>query len=107
MNRERMPRNPLFDFDNEEETTQEGELPTRAYSPSVGRPRKIRREYDKSSQEGLPENFTRATFILREDLLKKLKDYAYTERETLKDVMNKMLEDFLRDKEVIERRESK
>jgi len=37
-----------------------------------------RREYTKSSQEGLQENWTRATFIVREDLLEKLKDLAYT-----------------------------
>ncbi len=70
---------------------------------TAGRPRTIYRKYEKSSQEGLQDNYTRATFIVREDLLKKLKDYAYTERETLKDVMNAMLEDFLKDKEVIER----
>jgi len=69
----------------------------------VGRPRTIYREYEKSSQEGLRDGFTRATFIVREDLLKKLKDYAYTERETLKDVVNKMLAEFLEGKEVIER----
>ena len=69
----------------------------------VGRRRTIYREYEKSSQEGLREGYTRATFIVREDLLKKLKDYAYTEREKIKDVVNKMLAEFLEDKEVIER----
>jgi len=49
----------------------------------------------KTSQEGLRDGYTRATFIVREDLLKKLKDYAYTERETLKDVINYMIEQFL------------
>ena len=60
-------------------------------------------EYEKTSQEGLQDNYTRATFIVREDLLKKLKDYAYTERETLKDVVNRMLTEFLDGKEIIER----
>jgi len=69
----------------------------------VGRPRTIYREYEKTSQEGLREGYTRATFIVREDLLKKLKDYAYTEREKIKDVVNKMLAEFLEGKEVIER----
>ena len=69
----------------------------------VGRPRTIYREYEKSSQEGLREGYTRATFIVREDLLKKLKDYAYTEREKIKDVVNKMLAEFLDGKEIIER----
>ena len=70
---------------------------------NMGRPRTIYREYEKTSQEGLQDNFTRATFIVREDLLKKLKDYAYTERKTLKDVVNKMLAEFLEGKEIIER----
>lgn len=70
---------------------------------NMGRPRTIYREYEKTSQEGLQDNFTRATFIVREDLLKKLKDYAYTERETLKDVVNRMLAEFLDGKEIIER----
>jgi hypothetical protein len=70
---------------------------------NTGRPRTIYREYEKSSQEGLRDGFTRATFIVREDLLKKLKDYAYTERETLKDVVNKMIAQFLDGKEIIER----
>lgn len=50
-------------------------------------------------QEGLTKEFTRATFIVRCDLLKKLKDYAYTERESLKDVINNVLEEFLQDKD--------
>jgi len=72
---------------------------------NMGRPRTIYREYEKSSQEGLRDGFTRATFIVREDLLKKLKDYAYTERETLKDVVNKMIAQFLDGKEIIERKD--
>lgn len=69
----------------------------------VGRPRTIYREYEKSSQEGLQDNYTRATFIVREDLLKKLKDYAYTERKTLKDTVNEMIAQYLDGKEIIER----
>jgi len=71
----------------------------------VGRPRTIYREYEKTSQEGLRDGYTRATFIVREDLLKKLKDYAYTERETLKNVVNKMIAQFLDGKEIIERKD--
>ncbi len=70
---------------------------------NMGRPRTIYREYEKSSQEGLQDNFTRATFIVREDLLKKLKDYAYTERKTLKDTVNEMIAQYLDGKEIIER----
>lgn len=77
--------------------------PEKELRQKQGRPRTIYREYEKSSQEGLQDNFTRATFIVREDLLKKLKDYAYTERETLKGVINSMIEQFLDGKEIIER----
>ena len=77
--------------------------PKKGLRKKQGRPRTIYREYEKSSQEGLQDNFTRATFIVREDLLKKLKDYAYTERETLKDTVNEMIAQYLDGKEVIER----
>lgn len=70
---------------------------------NMGRPRTIYREYEKTSQEGLQDDFTRATFIVREDLLKKLKDYAYTERKTLKDTVNEMIAQYLDGKEIIER----
>lgn len=79
--------------------------PEKELRQKQGRPRTIYREYEKSSQEGLQDNFTRATFIVREDLLKKLKDYAYTERETLKDVVNYMIQTFLDGKEIIERKD--
>lgn len=35
--------------------------------------------------------YTRATFIVRRDLLKLLKDYAYTERLEIKEVINEIL----------------
>lgn len=85
------------------EPEQQEEKPLEVPKNNMGRPRTIYREYEKSSQEGLQDNYTRATFIVREDLLKKLKDYAYTERETLKDVVNRMLTEFLDGKEIIER----
>lgn len=68
-----------------------------------GRPTTIRRQVEKASQIGLQENYTRATFILREDLLEKLKDYAYTDRRSIKDIVSEMLEQYLKDKEVIKR----
>jgi len=67
----------------------------------VGRPRTIYREYEKSSQEGLREGYTRATFIVREDLLEKLKDLAYTERRSIKEVINEAIEQFIDGKEII------
>lgn len=89
----RIKNNPLdwIDKDQEEETR------------GPGRPKTIDREYTKSSQEGLQENWTRATFIVREDLLEKLKDLAYTNRTTIKDEINGALAEYLEGKETIER----
>ena len=49
----------------------------------------------KSSQEGTKENETRATFIVNEDLLEKLKAVAYWERKLIKDVVHQALEEAL------------
>ena len=97
----KMGSDPLAWINQEPEKKEE--KPFDVERNNIGRPRTIYREYEKSSQEGLPENFTRATFIVREDLLKKLKDCAYTERRSLKDMINEMIEIYLDGKEIIER----
>ncbi|RXM73648.1 hypothetical protein DP144_13855 [Clostridium tetani] len=88
-------------LNNLEEETSEETINIR--KSNAGRPATIKREITKSSQEGLKENWTRATFIVREDLLDKLKDYSYTDRRTLKEIVNEMIDDYLKDKEIIER----
>lgn len=60
----------------------------------------------KTSQLGLPSDWTRATFIVRKDILEKLKDFAYTDRRTVKDVINEALRNYLNGKEVIKRRKT-
>ena len=72
-------------------------------APRRGRPRTNFREVTKSSQEGLPENWTRATFIVRESLLEDLKDYAYTRRVTIRDVLDEALAAYLDGKELLRR----
>ena len=57
----------------------------------VGRPVTQTKEITKSSQEGTKENETRATFIVNEDLLEKLKAIAYWDRVLIKDVINNSL----------------
>lgn len=57
-----------------------------------------------SVKQGLPEGWTRATFIVRQDLLEKLKDHAWTERMTLKDAVEQMMTDYLSDKDPLKRR---
>jgi hypothetical protein len=66
-----------------------------------GRPVTQFKEITKTSQEGTKINETRATFIVNEDLLEKLKALAYWDRVLIKDVMNTALE------EVVAKYESK
>lgn len=55
-------------------------------SPGRGRPRTNFKKVQKSSQEGTKEGETRATFILKEDSLDKLKAIAYWDRKKIKQV---------------------
>lgn len=87
----------------EEEPQEQAQPEVVARKSPAGRPQKIKREIERSSQEGLPHNWTRYTVIVREDLLERLKDYSWTDRRSIKDIVNEMLEDYLADKEVIER----
>ena len=61
--------------------------------PKRGRPVTQTKEITKSSQEGTKENEVRATFIVNEEILEKLKAIAYWERELIKEVVNRALED--------------
>lgn len=60
-----------------------------------GRPQTVFKEITKSSQEGTKENETRATFIINEELLDKLKAIAYWDRLLIKDVINTALQDIV------------
>ena len=61
--------------------------------PKKGRPITQTKEITKSSQEGTKENETRATFIVNEELLEKLKAVAYWERRMIKEVIASALEE--------------
>lgn len=61
--------------------------------PKRGRPVTQTKEITKSSQEGTKDNETRATFIVNEDLLEKLKAIAYWDRVLIKDVVNTALQE--------------
>jgi len=69
-----------------------GEQPEK---PKRGRPVTQTKEITKSSQEGTKENETRATFIVNEDLLEKLKAIAYWDRKLIKDVVNTALQEIV------------
>jgi uncharacterized protein YnzC (UPF0291/DUF896 family) len=52
----------------------------------------------KTSEKGLQDGWTRATFILRRDYLKRLKASAYWERKKIKEVIDEALGSYLRGK---------
>ena len=64
-------------------------------TPKRGRPQTAKRETTKSSQEGTKEGETRATFILQEEILDKLKAIAYWDRLLIKEVVNTALQDYI------------
>jgi hypothetical protein len=66
-------------------------LGEQAEKPKRGRPKTVFKEITKSSQEGTKEKETRATFIVNEELLDKLKAIAYWDRVLIKDVISKAL----------------
>jgi hypothetical protein len=72
----------FFDISNEDKAKRK-----------VGRPVTQTKEITKSSQEGTKENETRATFIVNEELLEKLKAVAYWERKLIKEVINTALQE--------------
>jgi len=51
-----------------------------------------------TSSKGLPKGWTRATFILRQDLVHKVKRAAYWDRRQIKDVVTEALDAYLVDK---------
>ena len=63
--------------------------------PKRGRPKEITRVVTKTSQSGLREGLTRATFIIGEDTLDRLKERAYQDRKKLKDLVPEALDYYL------------
>jgi hypothetical protein len=51
-----------------------------------------------TSSKGLPKGWTRATFIVREDLVNKVKRAAYWDRRQIKDLVTDALDAYLVDK---------
>jgi len=58
----------------------------------------------KTTQQGLQDGWTRATFILKKDHLEKLKALAYWERKTIKEVVDEALGSYLKGKSVLTQR---
>lgn len=69
---------------------------TRPTKSKGGRPKDpTKRKPEKSSQEGTKNDETRATFIVKEELLARVKALAYWEREQIKETIHRALEDYV------------
>ena len=55
---------------------------------------------NQTSQKGLKNGWTRATFILRKDYLEKLKSLSYWERKKIKEVIDEALGSYLEGKRI-------
>jgi hypothetical protein len=58
-------------------------------------PKAPKKEITKTSQIGTKEKETRATFIVNEDLLEKMKSLAYWDRILIKDIVNTAFEEHI------------
>ena len=77
--------NPLFAQPEKTEAKAKKEKKQR------GRPRNTELVRGSSVQEGLTADYTRATYLMRVDLVEKIKNYAYTERLDLKTAINRLV----------------
>ena len=65
-----------------------------------------RDEQTGASEQGLTQGWTRATFIITKEHLDKIKDLAWWERATIKQVMHDALKKYLEDKNINPRKKS-
>ena len=63
-----------------------------------GRPKNPNIVRDNTAQKGLTSEWTRASFIVSVKNLEKIKDYAYTERLSIKETIETILNEFFADK---------
>lgn len=90
----RLGNNPLLNTDPDFDVVAEREH-LGVDAAKIGRKRNENLVRDKSAQQGLTEDWTRATFIIEVETLELLKDYAYTERLKMKEVVQAALDQFI------------
>jgi len=74
---------------------------------ALNRKPKKSKTVNNTAKAGLHKGYTRATFILSEDLLNQLKDIAYTERATIKEIANTALKQYadnFKSKDILKRK---
>ena len=69
-------------------------------NPQNGGTRRNSRVITTASQEGLPDGWIRATFIVQEDQLAQIKALAYWERKQIKEVISEALSAYLAERHV-------
>jgi hypothetical protein len=77
----------------------QGSIKARQYLPR--REERISPEQGQSARAGLQPGWIRATFIVREGNLQKLKSLAYRERKGIKDILDEALTGFLVNKKPV------
>lgn len=87
----------MLDSTNREQKARPGYT---ANGVKIGRPKKNNREITKTSQQGLKEGDTRATLIIKEDKLRKLKALSLVEGKPFKDIVDDMATAYLKDKDI-------
>lgn len=64
-------------------------------SQKIGRPKKDSLIRESGAQKGLPANLTRQTLIVNVDQIETIKNYAYTQRMKVKDVVAAALSEYI------------
>ena len=72
-----------------------GETKPTEQTAEQSEPKAVKKEITKTSQIGTKEKETRATFIVNEDLLEKMKALAYWDRVLIKDIVNTAFEEHI------------
>lgn len=72
-----------------------GETKPAEQAAEQAEPKAAKKEITKTSQLGTKEKETRATFIVNEDLLEKMKALAYWDRVLIKDIVNAAFEEHI------------
>jgi hypothetical protein len=75
---------------------EETSAPASPVKKKAGRPKDPNKRIpEKSSQKGTKNDETRATFIVKEDLLEQLKNIAWWDRKKIKDVIGEALSKYI------------
>lgn len=87
---------------NESESSTQSVLSTQSVhqKPQTGGTRRNSRVITTASQEGLPDGWIRATFIVQEHQLAQIKALAYWERKQIKEVITEALGAYLTGRQV-------